>query len=203
MPAAKHMQTAQPLPTREQAKAYIDSMIAAGKVTEISADISTLTQEDLFEWYQLKEQLDDMKAKEMTLRLKIFKHYFPSPEEGTQNVRLPDGFVVKATYPIVRKIDPAHLDAFRKLTVKDVYDQLIAMKMINDQTTVDFNTPLTTFLNLNVDNLVKYDPDLIIKEYRTLTDEQRQFFEQCMEIKPGSPAIKIVPPSAKSQAAAE
>ena len=55
---------------------------------------------------------------------------------------------------------------------------------------------------IKADALVQYKPSLVLKEYRTLTDEQHQLFDQCLIIKPGSPALEIVLP-AKAKKAGE
>lgn len=190
MPARKPVEEAQPLPTRQQVAEYAQQLLASGQSTTIIPDY--LTQEDLADWNLAKEEFARIQSKERLLRAKIFKHYFPSPEEGTNNVRLPDGAKLTGKYPITRKVDPALLDAVKRLTVGDATSQLIALG-VTIPPQVDPATPLSVFLNLPVDKLIKYDPDLVIKEYRTLTAEQMFFFDQCMEIKPGSPAIEITP----------
>jgi hypothetical protein len=42
----------------------------------------------------------------------------------------------------------------------------------------------------------------VLKEYRTLPEEQHQLFDQCLIVKPGSPALEIVLP-AKAKKAGE
>jgi hypothetical protein len=49
---------------------------------------NTVTQADMDEWYALQKQLAAVKSAEMLLRMKIFKHYFPAPVEGTNQVPL-------------------------------------------------------------------------------------------------------------------
>lgn len=195
--ATKHIETAQPLPTRAQVQQYVAAMLAANP-TAVPPDF--LTQEDMTEWYEAQTTLERVKAQEMTLRLKIFKHYFPDPKEGTNDVRLPDGFVVKAQYKITRDVDQASIDSFKKLTVGDVREKLEQLQM--DPAAVPAERPLHEFLKLKLDELIKYDPALAIREYRKLTAEQAAFFESCLNIRPGAPSIKIVPPSAKSEAEA-
>jgi hypothetical protein len=190
MTARKPVEETKPLPTRQQVAEYAQQLLASGQSTTIIPDY--LTQEDLADWYLAKEEFSRAQSKERLLRAKIFKHYFPKPEEGTNNVRLPDGAKLTGKYPITRKVDAALLDAVKRLTVGDAKDQLTALG-VAIPTQVDPATPLSTFLNMQVDKLIKYDPDLVIKEYRTLTAEQMYFFDQCMEIKPGSVSLEITP----------
>lgn len=187
---------AAPLPTRQQAIEYATSLTTVNP-TAVPPDL--LTQEDMVEWFETAKQLADLKSKEMLLRLKIFKHYFPTPVEGTNSVSLPDGYIVKGVFKIQRDIDPAALEALQKLTVGDAYEMLKSYGMVVEG--VDPALPLLAFMKLSPDKLVKYDPALAIKEYRALTEEQRRIFEQCMVIKAGSPSLAIAPPTAKSAAA--
>lgn len=128
----------------------------------------TVTEADLAAWFNAKKELDKAKASEMLLRIRIFRFYFPTPVEGTNTVKLPDvdgvPYALKATYPITRKVDAALLDVL----TKTMLEQLIP-----------------------VDNLIKRTPELVLKEYRTLTAEQLVIFDQVLEIKPGSPALEI------------
>lgn len=122
---------------------------------------------DMVEWTELQKQLSDIKAREMALRMKIFKYYFPHPVEGTNDFPLSNDYVLKAKYPITREIDPGALNAL----------------------TEEFVTA-----GIRKDMLVQYKPSLLVKEYRTLTDEQRKLFDQALIVKPGSPQMEIVLP---------
>lgn len=140
-----------------------------------SIPANTVSQEDLAEWYRLQEELKKIKASEMLLRQKIFAAYFPSPKEGTNDAPLDDGYVLKGKHTINREVDPGALGALK--------DKLLEA-------------------GIKADALVQYKPSLVLKEYRTLTEEQRQLFDQCLIVKPGSPALEIVLP-AKAKKAGE
>lgn len=127
-----------------------------------------VTQADLDEWYRLQDQLKKIKASEMLLRTKIFKHLFPNPVEGTNNYPLAEGWVAKGKYTINREVDPGALGAYR---------------------------PKLAEAGINADMLVQYKPSLVLGEYRKLTAEQQQLFDACLIIKPGSPALEIVLPA--------
>lgn len=126
-----------------------------------------VTQADLDEWSNLTQQLAAIKAKEMLLRMKIFRAKFPNPVEGTNKFPLAAGWIIKATYPISRK---------------PLVDLLVA------------RAQLMRNLGIPVDALIKSVPELVTGEYRKLSDEQRHIFDQVLEIKPGSPQLEITLP---------
>lgn len=136
---------------------------------------NAVSQADLAEWYRLQEELKRIKASEMLLRQKIFGAYFPSPAEGTNSAPLADGWVLKGKHTINREIDPGAFGA-----MKEQFAQA----------------------GIAADSLVQYKPSLVLKEYRTLTEEQRQLFDRALIVKPGSPALEIVLP-AKAKKAGE
>lgn len=136
---------------------------------------NAVSQEDLAEWYRLQDELKRIKASEMLLRQKIFGAYFQNPVEGTNSAPLADGWVLKGKYTINRDIDPGALGAMKEQFVQ---------------------------AGISADALVQYKPSLVLKEYRTLTEEQRQLFDRALIVKPGSPALEIVLP-AKAKKAGE
>lgn len=142
-------------------------------MTNIPAN--TVSQADLEEWFRLQDQLKKIKAAEMLLRQKIFCAYFPSPVEGTNSAPLADGYVLKGKYTINREVDPGALGALKEQFVQ---------------------------AGISADALVQYKPSLVLKEYRTLTEEQRQLFDRVLIVKPGSPSLEIVLP-AKAKKAGE
>lgn len=137
-----------------------------------------LTANDLFAWYQMQDELSKLKRSEMLLRNRIFRHLFPLPTEGTNTLELdglpmlsglaPTGNVIKCVHKIQRDID---LAALTTLTAKFQEN------------------------NLPLAKLVKYTPELVLKEYRKLTTEEAQLLDQALIVKPGSPAIEIVLPA--------
>lgn len=127
-----------------------------------------VTQEDVAQWYKTKQELDALKFKEHTMRIRIMRFYFTEPKEGTNTYLLPDQYQLKGTHVINREVDPGALDANRLRYQR---------------------------AGINVDALVEYKPSLKIREYRTLTEEQRKLFDESLVIKEGSPQLKIDPPS--------
>lgn len=147
---------------------------------------NTVTQEDINEWYRLQEQLKRIKASESLLRGKIYKALFPNPEEGTNTIPLAEGWVMKAKRTIQRDIDMAALTINASIPEGETHSRL-------------------TKLGISPEQLVKWKPELVLKAYRNLTNEQKEVFNECLVIKDGSPSLEIVLPAsaAKAQAAKE
>lgn len=120
-------------------------------------------------WMETKKQLAIIQEEERSLRRTIFAVKFPEPKEGTNKSSLGNGWELKATYPIDRKVDMPMLQA--------IQDQFFDMKIPPD--------------------IIKMDPKLNIKPYRLLTAEQLKFFDQALIIKPGSISLEILPPKVK------
>lgn len=143
-----------------------------------TAPAEEATREDLYAWFEAQMQLAAVKAREMSLRTKLFKSLFPSPDEGTNTIKLDGhpimrdapntGYVLKCTHTISREIDEA------ALTVLAPQFDAAGIKHVD---------------------LVKRKPSLAVAEYRTLTKEQLAMFDQALVIKPGSPAIKLELPA--------
>jgi len=132
-----------------------------------------VTLEHLKEWYALKQQVDELKGKEVVLRQFIVAGLFPDPKEGTNTHPLNDGTgaVAKATHVINRAVQVEQLEELEK------------------SLETDNNLP-----KLDLDKLIKWKPEVAIKEYRTLTDEERHLFDQVLVIKPGMPGLEIMIP---------
>jgi hypothetical protein len=133
-----------------------------------------VTIQHLTEWYALKQQLDELKGKEVVLRQFICAGLFPNPDEGTNSHPLNDGTgaVAKMIHTINRAVQQEPLEELEKALAKP-----------------DNNLP-----KLNLDKLIKWKPEVSIKEYRTLTDEERHLLDQVLVIKPGMPGLDIVIP---------
>ena len=125
----------------------------------------------LTEWYNLTKEIEVFKAtkmaREMELRRAIAQFVFPNPKEGTNKEEMPAGWQLKLTYSIDRKVDEAALDA----VIIELQKMLV-----------------------NTDGLVRRKPELVLKNYRELTDEQRKVFDQALESKPASPKLELIPP---------
>jgi len=126
------------------------------------------------EWDDLKAQVEAVAKplidKERALRQLVADAMFDEPHEGTNYVDLESEWRLKLTYKLDRKIDEAML-----ATVKE---QLASM-------------------NVSIDKIVKWKPEVVLKAYRELTAEQMNVFDQAVVIKPGTPALEMVPPKEK------
>lgn len=49
------------------------------------------------------------------------------------------------------------------------------------------------------DMVVRYKPELDTKMYRTMSTEDREIFDECLTITPGTPALEIEDPTAKKK----
>lgn len=136
------------------------------------------TLKDLFDWYQIQDQLARLKAQEVILRCKLFKHHFPTPKEGTNDLELgpllvaagipDDGRVLKGGHTINRTVDEAALLVL---------------------------APAFTENKIPVDKLIKRKPELAKGEYNKLTKEEKQLFDQALIVKPGTPSLEVVLPA--------
>ena len=179
-----------PLPTREQWAAYVQATTA---VTPTFVPPNQLCVEDLEEWEAAKEKLAKVQASERLLRDKVVKFIFPNAEEGTNNAKLPDGTKIVAVQPITRKVDQSALDNLRKQLVGDMRSYLENLKI--DTTGWADTLPVVEAMQLG-DSLIKWVPELAIAEYRTLNEAQLAIFDSILEVKPGSPQVKITHPGA-------
>ena len=139
---------------------------------ELSKTIEEGLKEDynilLLEWHELHLRQKQLKDDEMELRLKLVGHFFPTPDEGTNTVDLGNDWKVKDKHAINRKCDEASFEAvFEKLPEG------------------------------SKDRLIKYKPELVLKEYRKLPLREQKIFDQALIIKPGTPTLTLVPPKEK------
>lgn len=137
---------------------------------------NTVIAKDLADWFIQKLQLAKLRASEMLLRQKIYKHYFPAAKEGTNKVTLPDSYILKAGRVVDRKLDEPVLAT--------MWDEFVAA-------------------GINMNELIRKKPELNLTAYRELTHEQRNLFDQALTIKDGSPSLSIEPPKAAKPKAGE
>src|SRR5699024_2831301 len=107
--------------------------------------------DQIHEWWNMKQQVDILKAKESDLRQQIITAAFPGIQEGTENADLPQGYKLSVTGKLNRNIDEAALPAVLEQMGEGAEDNLIERK-----------------------------PSLVMKEYRKLSDKQRKVFDQAL-----------------------
>jgi len=143
----------------------------------------TVTQADLAAWFELKKELDRVKAAEMLLRVKIFRAYFPDPKEGTNTAVLPDTYQLKGVHTINRKI---------------VVESMQAMCAHPESAPGQFGPSMLERAGIRQDALIKWTPELANGVYRELTAEQQHLVDQMLLVSAGSPSLKVEPPSKKA-----
>lgn len=128
------------------------------------------TSQDIMDWLEVKKQLANAKAKESILRKKITEWFFRTPNEGTNNFDLGNGYKLKYTHKLQRDID-----------------------------TATFTNLLPEFAKLGIDQnqLAEFKPSLKVTYYKKgLSDEQRQMVDQCVTTKVASGTLEFVQPKA-------
>lgn len=126
-----------------------------------------VTQKDLERWFTVQAELSKLKNEEQLLRTKIFRGKFPNAEEGTNNLELGDGYVLKGKRVINRSVDEAAFKTLQEELAKH---------------------------GIPTDQIVKYKPELVTSVYRKLTAEQMHLFDTVLIIKDGMPGLEIVKP---------
>ena len=139
------------------------------------------------QWRIAKAALDKAAVVERELRLAAFELMFADPKEGTNRVALTDGWSLKATYP---------------------YSYKVSNKESKAEQAIDAMAEISQQAGFIADRLIKWEPDLAIKEYRLLnpdnpaaqTDEQKKILAlltPILTITPGMPQFEIEPPKGK------
>lgn len=124
----------------------------------------------LSDWLAAQAQVASFKPaieKEMELRKAVMAEFFPLPKEGVNTFPLAEGWVLKGTYKIDRKVDVAAIPA--------VYAKLREM-------------------GVNPDPLLEYKPSLVSSAYKslaTINPEAAHVFDQALTIKPASPTVEL------------
>lgn len=122
------------------------------------------TEDLITAWVEADKQRAKWVAEEMELRKAVFAALFPTPVEGSQNkIRIGHGKAIQADHKINRTISQAEHDALRAM---------------------DNVAPL-------VAAVTKYKPELKTKEFKALSDEERNLIAPMITEKPGSPSLEL------------
>lgn len=139
-------------------------------------EVTTPTLADLRKWYELNEQLAQVKAAEAMLRRRIADHFFPNPTEGSKEnkfkmAELGDdtGAILQMDHTINRTVLEAELATYKAGMAEE-----------------GSNLP-----QLPLNKLIRYKPELVKAEYTKLTKEERDACDLFLNIKPGMPALEI------------
>ena len=123
-------------------------------------------------WTESVTLLDHAKDNEMKLRTELFVTGFPDvanslSKSGTFALALPHGWNLKAALQLNMSIDEAALPAIK--------EKLRTMQV-------------------NVDELFKYKPSIIVAKYKTLTKESRDVLDVILTTKRGAVKLELVAP---------
>jgi hypothetical protein len=120
------------------------------------------------EWWAASQALDALKVRELAMRNELFKRQFPNPVEGSAENKVPlgEGWILQADHKINRNVDEAVVSALMK---------------------GDNTRPLA-------EKVFRYKPELVLKAFRDLSDEEKKIVADAVTEKPGTPALKIVLP---------
>lgn len=146
---------------------------------------------DIIAWFEMKKKLDTLKWQESQLRKKIAAKFFTTPKEGVNAYEMGDGYELVLEHSIERKVDSAQLEAVKKLTVGQARGQLEQLRVAHAQWPDDLN--LFEALKVSADALLRYKPELEVKKFKSLTEVPQYFVQMFLDIKPGSPQLKIRP----------
>jgi hypothetical protein len=127
-----------------------------------------INQVKLSRWYELANQMKALKDEEATLRKELFSECFPVYKEGTNKLDLTEGWVLKVTVPVNRKVDEAAFAAYKEVLIAN---------------------------NISPDKLVRWKAELAVSFYKTLDDEEKELVDQFLTISDGSPQMEIVLPA--------
>lgn len=121
----------------------------------------------LVHWYQVSEQLREIKKQELALRKQVVEEYFPELEEGANVCEIEGDATLTATLPYNYSVDQDTLD--------EGLEHVPATKR---------------------DKLITWKPSMSLAVYRKLTKKARNAFTaECVTVKPGTPSLKITPAS--------
>ena len=133
------------------------AVVAPALTPEVKSQIS--------EWSEIKKWLSVAKTRENEIRQALAAFFVPNPKEGTNNVQ-GEGFAVKLSHTVSRKLDEAALDA--------------VMPQLPEQFRV-------------IGNLISYKPTFSLEVYRAMSAEEKKIFEQALTInEDGTPTLEIV-----------
>lgn len=118
------------------------------------------------EWWLVDQHMAEVKARELALRKRIFDEAFPAPTEGSANNKMPlsEGWILQGDYKINRTVDEATVVSFRAMG-----DNVAAI----------------------VDSVIKWKPELKLKEWKALDAETRKLLAEMVIEKPGTPALEV------------
>lgn len=128
-----------------------------------------LTEEEkyelLYSWYSKKEELDKIKADELSQRSAVVSAFFPTGlNENTNKTKLATGDDLVVNQPYTRKVDKA------------IFSTLL---------------PEIVESGVDVNEVTETKVELRVAAYRKLSEKQLAIFDECVTTTPGTPQVKI------------
>lgn len=132
-------------------------------------------------WYPQQAELAALVVRENQFRKAISDLLFPTgwDVDGTTKFEMPAGWVLEFERRLNVKIDKAQLPS-----IKEAIEKLEA-----DEETGEVAT---------LEGIISYDPRLSLSKYRTMRADAKALLNDALEIKPGMPGIKMIPPKQKA-----
>lgn len=137
-----------------------------------------MNQDKLLAWDHAKKALGAAKALEASLRQEVLKDFYDfggeaDLREGTENLELGNGYKLKATFKLSRKLENKNGETYKALFA-------IAENFEGGK--------------LYAERLVKWSPDLSVSEYKKLPADIRAVIDECLTSKAATPSLEIVEP---------
>lgn len=125
-------------------------------------------------WKKTKEEADQKKEFEMTLRKEVVKRLFPNKSEGTNTIELGNGYQLKCVIKQSYKIDNKNVDS--------ILDEIA--KAGNEGSFI-------------AERLVTWSASLSLTEYRELDPKYKLIFDKVLTINDAAPVLEIREPKRK------
>lgn len=131
------------------------------------APVEAMTLEQAIqEWWLLDQHRKEVQARELELRKHIFAQSFPAPTEGSSGNKMPlaEGWILQGDYKINRTVDEATVASLRAMG-----DNVASL----------------------VDSVVRWKPELNLKVWKAMAEEDRKLLAEMVIEKPGTPALEV------------
>jgi hypothetical protein len=131
----------------------------------------------LAEWDRVNKALKEMKVLEAKLRSEVLGELYnfggeADLREGTENLELDNGYKLKATFKLSRKLENKNHETEEALAQIANFENGI----------------------LYAERLVKWSPELSVSEYKKLPTNIKQIIDSCVTSKAATPSLEIVEP---------
>lgn len=132
-------------------------------------------------WYPKQAELAALVVSEKEFRNAISALIFPSgwDKDGTEKFEMPSGWVLEFEKRLNVTIDKAQLPA-----IKEAIEKLEPDPETGEMATLE--------------GVISFDPRMSLSGYRNMRPEARALLDDALEIKPGTPGLKIKAPSGKA-----